>query len=317
MSRVHFLVLARGGGEDFEFAADGDFAAEDVSDGFSYQHSSEGEPRCTDNSLVALLLLERQTWTEVRFTPLVRPVRALVALQPLMAVRVDRVGSIDHLLAQEIQLPNADSAVVTTTAREPMSSPQEPRPEGEKTHDAERDGSVVEGGATDGVLGRQAEDDGDEDDPADGDDGDRDGEGLEGEGSTLEVARKDEGHGYGDAVGDIETNGGNGCGAAKSDVGAEGWEGEEEGAGGPEEDGTDGRVESAIDDMQTMRYAAVTGEGEHHTGVGGLQLLAPHSHHPSQPRSPTKLNRPQCHTQSMHITIRTSPPLVPQASVRI
>lgn len=66
----------------------------------------------------------------------------LISLQPLIL----RPSPEHHLLAEEIQLADADSAVIATAAREPVLGPEEPGAEGEDGDDAEGDGGVVEGG---------------------------------------------------------------------------------------------------------------------------------------------------------------------------
>lgn len=63
------------------------------------------------------------SFPKIRITGLKAVVGALVTLQPLMAVAVHGVGSVHHLLAQEVQLPNADPAMMPTPPREPMSRP--------------------------------------------------------------------------------------------------------------------------------------------------------------------------------------------------
>lgn len=79
-------------------------------------------------SLINLLLLEPATRAKVGPAALrLEFIRGtLMALQPLMTVRVHRVRPIHHLLAQEIQLPDTNPAVMATTPCEPMLGPEEP-----------------------------------------------------------------------------------------------------------------------------------------------------------------------------------------------
>ncbi len=184
-----------------------------------------------------------------------------------MPVRVHSISSVNHLLAQKIQLPDTDPAVMPTPSCKPMPCPQKPRSKREYPHHAQRNGSIVEGLTRDRILRGKTKDDGDEADPEASDSSDGFGEGTEVEGPAFEVSRPDEAHGDGDAVGDVEAAGGDGGGAVKGDFRAEGGEGEEEGAGGAEEDSADWGVEAAIDEVEAVRDAAVAGEGEHHAGV--------------------------------------------------
>ena len=208
---------------------------------------------------------------EIRVARLEPPVGALIALQPLMAIAVHGVGAIDHFLAQEIQLADANPAMMPTPAREPASSPQKPRAEREDGHDGQSDGGVIQRLGSDGVFRRQAEDHGDERDPEASHDGEGFRRAAEAEGSAFEVAFVDEAHGDGDTVGKVEADGGDGCRAVECDGGSEGREGEEEGTAGAEEDGADWRVEATVDDVKSVRNAAVTGKGKHHAGVGSLK----------------------------------------------
>ena len=123
------------------------------------------------------------------------------------------------------------------------------------------------------VFCRQAEHDSDEGNPETGDHGEGLGCGAEVERPAFEIAWVREAHGDGDAVGQVEANRGDGSRAVERDGGAEGRKGEEEGTAGAEEDGADRGVEAAVDDVQSVRNAAVTGEGEHHAGVGRLAVL--------------------------------------------
>ena len=65
-----------------------------------------------------------------------------------------------------------------------------------------------------------------------------------------------------------------------------------------------------------MGYAAISGEREHHAGIGGLEE---HLAHELGWRNEllTMLNKPQCQTQSITTVIKNRPPLGPQESVKI
>ena len=161
--------------------------------------------------------------------------------------------------------------MVPAPPREPMPGPQQPRAEGEDTHHTQSHGCVVERLRRDRVFRRQTEHDGDEGDPEASDDGEWLGRGAEVEGSAFEVAGVDDAHGDGDAVGEVEADCGDGSRAVECDGGAERGEGEEEGTAGAKEDRTDWGVKAPVDDVEPVRDTAVTGEGEHHAGVGGLR----------------------------------------------
>ena len=72
----------------------------------------------------------------------------------------------------------------------------------------------------------------------------------------------------GEAVGEVEADGGDGGGGGEGDAGAEGGDGEEEGEEGGEADGADGGLEADGDGGEEGREAAVAGEAEHHARVG-------------------------------------------------
>ena len=110
--------------------------------------------------------------------------------------------------------------MIPTPPREPSPRPKEPTPECEQAYDAQRDGGVIQRPARDGVECWEAKHHGDEADPGARDDGHVSGRGAEVEGPALEIGGVDEGHGDGDAVGDVEADGGDGGGAAKGGLGA-------------------------------------------------------------------------------------------------
>ena len=176
---------------------------------------------------------------EIRITRLKPAPSPRVTLQPLMTTAVHGIRSIDHFLAQKVQLPNANPAMMPTPPREPTSSPQEPRAKGKGAHDRQRDGRIIERLRRGRVHRRQAKHDGDERDPETSDDGERFGRGAEVERSAFEVAGIDEAHGDGDAVGDVEADRGDGGRAVERKGRAEGREREEERAAGAEEDRSD------------------------------------------------------------------------------
>ena len=137
-----------------------------------------------------------------------------------MAVAVHGVGAVHHLLAQEIQLPDADPAMMPTPPREPASGPQEPRAEGEETNHRHGHGRVVEGLRCDWVVGRETEHDGEDCDPETRNNGEWLGCGAESERSAFDFLRVEDGHGDGDAVGDVQADGGDGRRAVEGDFGA-------------------------------------------------------------------------------------------------
>lgn len=147
-------------------------------------------------SLVKFLLFERATRTEVGPTALCLKFvgGALNTLQSFMTVRVHSIRSIHHFLAQEIQLPDTNPAMMATSTREPMLGPEKPRPEREDADNTQRNRRVVEGLAGDGILRGKTKDDGNEQDPKANDGRDRFGARPKVERPTLEVPRPDEGH---------------------------------------------------------------------------------------------------------------------------
>lgn len=130
--------------------------------------------------------------------------------------------------------------MISAPPRKPLPCPQEPTPRGEDADDTQGDGGVVQCLDLDGIDGWQTESDGDEGDPERGYQSDRVGGTAEFERAAVEVLGIGEGHGDGDAVGYVEGYCGDGGGAVEGDLGAESLEGEEEGAGGAEDDGADG-----------------------------------------------------------------------------
>ena len=122
----------------------------------------------------------------------------------------------------------------------------------------------------DWVFCRQAKYDGNEGDPQTCDDGEGFGCGTEIEGSALEVSGINEAHGDGNTIRKIETDRGDGSRAVECDGRSKRREGEEERTAGAEEHCTDWGVEATVDYVKSVRNTAVTGEGEHHAGVGCL-----------------------------------------------
>ena len=180
---------------------------------------------------------------------------------PMMIVR----SSIHHLHpSQKLQLPDTNPTMISTPARKPFPRPKTPTSKGKNAHDTQRDGRVVQCLRFDRVDRRQTESDGDEDDPERCDNRNRFRSPTKLEGTSFEVSGISERHGDGDAVAEVETDGSDGGGAVVGDLRAESWEGEEEGAGGAEDDGADGGFEMGVYDVETVGDAAVAGEGEHH-----------------------------------------------------
>ena len=71
-----------------------------------------------------------------------------------MAIAVRSVGSVDHLLPQEVELADADAAVMPAPAREPFPGPEGPGAKGEDADDPDGHGGVVEVLRRDLVDGR-------------------------------------------------------------------------------------------------------------------------------------------------------------------
>ncbi len=239
-------------------------------------------------------------------------------------VVIDAMRSIHqhHPLAQEIQGADTNPTMIATPAREPFPGPQEPTAKREIPDDAHGDGRVVERPLAERGDGREAESDDDEGDPERGHERDGLGGAAEGEGAAFEVAREEQGHGDRDAVGDVEADGGDRGGAVEGDLGAQDREGEEKGAGGGEDDGADGGFEAVVDHVEAVGDGSVAGEGEHHSGVACLRFSSAGQVSTAAAvvrswRIHTKLNNPQCQAHSMISTMSTTPPLCPQASVKI
>lgn len=113
--------------------------------------------------------------------------------------------------------------MIPTPPSEPPTCPQEPAGKSEKADDPKRHWGVVEHLPGDWIYGRQAEDDGQEANPEAGDQRDRLGSPAQSKGASLEVARVGESHGDGDTVGNVETDGGDGCRAVECDWRAKCW----------------------------------------------------------------------------------------------
>lgn len=145
--------------------------------------------------------------------------------------------------------------------------------------------------------------------------------------SAFEIVWVDYAHTDWNAVGKVEADRGDRRRAVERDGRAERRESKEEGTAGAEEDGTDWGVEATVDDVQSMRNAAVTGEGEHHARIGSLEGVSEFRDWDAQDYVSavgkgwggvrTKLKRPQCQTQSMIRTMSTNPPPSPHASIKI
>lgn len=132
-------------------------------------------------------------------------------------------------------------------SREPGASPEEPRAKGPRGDDSHGDGGVVEGLVGDGVGGGQAEDDADEADPQHADGGYGLGHGAEPEGPAAEIGGEEKPDEDGDAIGNVQTDGGDGGCSREGDGGAERGESEAERERGGEPDGADRGFESRVD----------------------------------------------------------------------
>lgn len=161
-----------------------------------------------------------------------------------------------------------------TPPREPILSPEKPRAEGEDSDHRYGHGCIVECLRCDGICCWQAEHDGDECNPETSNGGERLGGGAKIERSAFEVVWIDDAHGDGNAVGEVEADRGDRSCAVECDGRAKGREGKEEGTSGAEEDGTDWGMEATVNDVETVRDAAVTRKGEHHAGVGSLERIS-------------------------------------------
>ncbi len=132
--------------------------------------------------------------------------------------------------------------------------PQHPASEREDCNDADCHNSIVQGLASNGVCGWEAENDRDESDPAHGNESYRTGEQSEVKGpfSSAEVPGVDKANQNWDSVGDVETDCCNGGGGCEGNGASEGGEGEAEGEKGSEPYGADGRLELVVDFVEEM-----------------------------------------------------------------
>ena len=122
-----------------------------------------------------------------------------------MPIQINSIRSVDHFLAQKVQLADTDAAMMSTSAREPMLSPKDPTTKREEGDDAKCDRSIVERLAGYWIDRGETKDDSDENNPETCDCGDGLGSGTQMEGTAFEVSRPDDGHGYGDAIREIQT----------------------------------------------------------------------------------------------------------------
>lgn len=157
-------------------------------------------------------------------------------------------------------------------AGEPVASPEEPGAKGPGRHDAHGYGGVVERLVGDGVGRGQAEDDADEADPEHGHDGHRLGQGSEPERTAPEVGWVEEPNEDGDAVGNVQADGGDGGCGREGHRRAERGKSEAEGERGGEPDGANGRLEPGVDIVE--KGGEAWGEGVIHRSVknGGAYL---------------------------------------------
>lgn len=110
----------------------------------------------------------------------------------------------------------------------PLPCPHNPTAQRTQQDNAHSDRRIVHRLAIYRIHRRQIENHGDEADPETRDDADRAGEDSQVERSLGVSTRVDDGDEDGDAVGDVQTDGGDGGCGAESDGGAEGGNGEEE-----------------------------------------------------------------------------------------
>lgn len=73
-----------------------------------------------------------------------------------MTIKACAIGSIHHLLTEEIELADADAAVISTATREPMACPKEPGAEGAEANDSQSDWRIIERLPCHWIQGRQA-----------------------------------------------------------------------------------------------------------------------------------------------------------------
>lgn len=201
--------------------------------------------------------------------------------------------------------------------------PHDPAAHRPDANNAHRHNGIIQRLGIHRVRSRQAEYDGDEADPAARDECDGAGEHAQIEGAFLcnELALVDEADEDGDAVGDVESDGGDGGCGCEGDAGAEGGDGEEEGEEGGEPDGADGGAEAGVYGVEEC------GLGK--AGEVSLCLCGNGQRREGLTRPPSRLNpniirllevienRPQCQTQRMIKVKRTIAPSSPKTSTKI
>lgn len=186
-------------------------------------------------------------------------------------------GEIGHVDAQALGRDLADRP------REPESCPEEPGAKSPRGDDADGDGGVVERLLGHRVGRGQAEDDADEADPEHAHDGDGPGHESEPERTAPEVGGAEESDEDGDAVGDVQADGGDGGRGREGHGGTERGECEAEGERGGEPDGADRGLEAGVDfaekwgetwgamnsppDKRKEVLTSVPTEAVHHAGV--------------------------------------------------
>ena len=138
-----------------------------------------------------------------------------ITLKPIKSRRVLH-GRDAHPL--RLNLPNRP--------REPFPRPQEPAAKRPQSDDPDGNGRVVQRLAVDGVEFRQAKDDGDKADIQACDRGDGTRQRAQVERSLAEIGRIDETDEDGEAVGEVEADGGDGGGGRKGNAGSKRWDSE-------------------------------------------------------------------------------------------
>lgn len=135
--------------------------------------------------------------------------------------RFCRPRLINDLFGQEVQLPDTDTAMVPTPAREPFARPHGPTSKRTYSYYAHRNTRIVQRSCRDWIDGRQVKCYGNEDNPNTRDSSNRFASFTEIKRATFEIGPY-QGQGDWDPVGDEETNGGDGCGAEEGGRGAQG-----------------------------------------------------------------------------------------------
>jgi len=178
-------------------------------------------------------------------------------------------------------------------ADKPLPRRKQPSPHRADKNNPDRYDRIIERIFRHWVSSRETENDRDEADPENGDEGDGAGEEAEVEGAFFEVGWVEEADENGDAVGDVEADGGDGSGGGEGYRGAEGREGEAEGEGCGKPDCSDRASKSVVYLVEKSWNTTITAEGKHHPAV------ASHGEKPTMP------NTDHDQTHQYHCAIRT------------